>query len=300
MNTHTDIDTVPNAEAEPVVVAMPSIRTLIQKAWRGMAAIFPQVWPLTLLLILFQVPATVLVSVPMSDLSGFIVAGLSFVAGWIAAGLSIVLVHYVVQSYVETEPPTIRVSVRWLFENIFTILFLMLLVFGISLSSALLLLVPFVIFSVYNLFAYIVLIREGKQPAMQLIVRSTELVRGAFWKILIRFGGSTLVLMFAVFLATFSLQIVTQLFFGSVPEVMIEFFWMICATLVQVIGSILTVSILLQLYDVRYSQTTVPASETWTKKITAIYWTAAAIGWFGLALLCAALFVLVMPSLLAW
>jgi len=75
---------------------------------------------------------------------------------------------------------TLQDGLSWTVHRFFSIAWLALLTSLISLAGFLFLIIPALIFSVFALFSLIVLIREDKRGVYALL-RSTDLVRGAFW-----------------------------------------------------------------------------------------------------------------------
>lgn len=76
-------------------------------------------------------------------------------------------------------------GLQWSIQNYLSVVWLSLLTVGISFTGSLVLIVPGLVFIVYNIFSLVVLVRE-KQRGITAVIRSTDLVFGNFWKLVAR------------------------------------------------------------------------------------------------------------------
>lgn len=290
---HTTVD----ADAKEVVVELPSIRALLEKVWDSSTSLLPYLWWATAILLVLQLPLLLgSADIPSSLGEATIEFLVLLIANAASALFSVALVYYIVQLYIDPATVTVQSSVRWLGRNIFTILLLMALAFGITLTGVFLLLIPALIFAVYNMFSYIVLVREEKRTPVNYLIRSTELVYGAFWPLLGRVLAVLVVTWIVLSIAGWFASTVAALLLGFLPNIFLEVVVLGVTVLVQVMGTVATVSVLLQLYDVRYAQTVNQPSQLPAKRLRIIYRTAAIIGWLGFLSLTLGLFVMFMAS----
>lgn len=289
---HTAVE----ADAKEVVVELPHIRTILEKMWQSITNMLPYLWIATAVLYVLQLPVVFY----STDLSSGFDEAVELVVLLVvnaASGLfAVALVYYIVQLYIDPTTATLEASLRWLGRHLFTVLVLMALAFGITLTGVFLLLIPALVFAVYNMFSYIVLVREEKRSPVNYIIRSTELVYGAFWPLLGRVVAVLVIAWIVLSIAGWFASLLAAMLLGFLPSPLLELVVLGVTVLVQVLGTVATVSVLLQLYDVRYTQTVDQPSQLPAKRLRIIYRTAAIIGWLGFLSLTLGLFVMFMAS----
>lgn len=296
MNTNVESSNL--VDPNKTIVSLPRISILLKKAWRGLSTILPRIWLTILLLLVLQIPAFLLDQNIVSGEGEVVVLSAFFIASVLAWVISIALVHYTIQTFVSESTQNMKNSIAWVFYRAPSILVLIALIFGITITGALLLIIPALVFGLYNMFAYVVLIREEKQSAMQYILRSTELVYGAFWLLLWRVVGVTFVIWLLLAIGALFLYNFLTVLVPSSLDVISDGLFMAIATVAQVATAIATATIVLQLYDVRYAQTVDTLSSNVSKKVTALYWTAAVVGWVGIVAVVLGLFISLWPVVL--
>lgn len=289
-------NTAVEADAKEVIVELPHIRTILEKIWQSITQMLPHLWIATAVLFVLQLPMLFYstdLSSGFNEITELIVL---LVANAVSGLFSVALVYYIVQLYIDPTTATLEASLRWLGRHVFTVLLLMAFVFGITLTGVFLLLIPALIFAVYNMFSYIVLVREEKRSPVNYIIRSTELVYGAFWPLLGRVLAVLVITWVVLSIAGWFASLLAAILLGFLPSPVLEVVVLGITMVVQVVGMVATVSVLLQLYDVRYAQTVDQPQQLPVKRLRAIYRTAAVIGWFGFLSLTLGLFVMFMAS----
>ena len=290
--------TIVDVDADEVVLGLPSILTLLEKAWRSITLIFPHLWWAVAIVAILQLPLVLM----SEDLESGIYESTELIvlllANIASVLFSIVLIHYIIQLHIDSTTANLSESLRWLGRRVGTVLLLMAIVFGITFTGIFLLLIPALIFAVYNMFSYIVLVREEKRAPVNYIIRSTELVYGAFWSLLGRVVGTLFIFWITLSVVTWLVGQVVTILFGAFPVLVVEVLLFGIFLVIQMVGVVATVSVLLQLYDVRYAQTVDDQSRQLpVKRLRAMYRTAAVIGWLGFFSLTLGLFIMYITSL---
>lgn len=278
----------PQAAPPAAAVTIPGTLTLIN---RGIDAIRTKREPLTISLLVSAVAtipffgATFLfeqAANPMHVAPGVWVAfGLAFL--WMLV-ISVLNNGAVVYLFAHPETAhTYQGALRWAFRNLWAIAWIGILSTLILMAAALAFVVPALILSVYLAFSMLTLAREGR-TGMAALIRSTDLVHGAFWAVLGRFVLMLIMVMLVNFVFGF-IGVVGEAtgFVGGVLSQVILF-------LVHTVASWLFIAVIAQVME--YRRVAKPSFDVeahknllWTYRIASI------LGIFVPILLGAALFV---------
>ena len=245
-HTPTSIDSTPIQDIPPVT--MPGVFAMLGSAIKLTMSRFRAVLAATLLTAFTAGLFILIPEEPSMYLSGapFLVAvvGLSILGVFLSIISSTALLYILVKS---EEELTYVQGLNWSFSRIGSIIWLSFIGSVIVLTSFIVLIIPGLAFAVYNLFSFIVLIKDD-QRGMDAIIRSTDLVLGKFWPILGRLLFLVLVsIPFMVLLTV--LSIVLASYADTVPAG--ELLVLIPVTLVQMIFVAVSISYLIILYKSR-------------------------------------------------
>lgn len=109
-------------------------------------------------------------------------------------------------------------GIQWTLQRFFSITWLSILTLFITLGGFVLLVIPALVFSVYTIFSYVVLVKEDAR-GIRALLRSTDLVRGAFWSISLRLSA----LIIATGLISLVLGLVANMLMASLMLQLVAF-----------------------------------------------------------------------------
>ncbi|MEM9336948.1 MAG: hypothetical protein AAGA35_03775 [Patescibacteria group bacterium] len=121
-------------------------------------------------------------------------------------------------------------SLRWASRNIISIAWIGILTMLIVMTASLALIIPGIILSFYMAFSLPVLVKEGR-TGLDALLRSTQLVYGAFWKIVWRFFVIIVLVTVLSIIVSFATSILFSVF-GVPGEVISEFIGFLLQTVV--------------------------------------------------------------------
>lgn len=187
-----DVSTSPPAE-DYGEIALPGVFALIKQSFFQTFSHLPSVLLATVIMAVVMAVDMLLPTEPT-----LYFGGPAFLVLWLVAALlttviaitSSMALFYVI---VRTEDQVKYFhGLQWSMQNIFPVLGLGLAITGIFISASIALIIPGLVFLVYSVFSFVVL-AKGTHSGVIAIVRSTDLVSGYFWGILLRLVVGTLV-----------------------------------------------------------------------------------------------------------
>ena len=225
----------PSGATVPENVPLPGIGAMLgfginvtKKKWKAITILAVISILPTLLFLLVPAPAALL-----GVLLAFAAAFVSFLAT--TAILYIVIQHE--ESIRSTD------ALQWAFRHFFPIVWISILSTLITAAGLILFIIPALIFGIYNVFSFIAFVREDARGTRALL-RSTDLVRGAFWGIL----GRIILLTLVFFVIGIGMGIVLS-FFEEVP-VLAEAIY-VATTLLQMVLTAIGLGAFVTLYEAR-------------------------------------------------
>lgn len=246
-NTNIEVQVAPTSSHESEAGALPGALTLINHGVEMVKERFYALVVSLLVSVVALVPFSIVVApleaVPLNQVSpttwGWIVA--AFI--WLLA-VSIINNAAVVYLFAESAERSYRDAFLWALKKFWVYTWVGALTSLVLITATTALVIPGIILSMYFVFSLMTVVREDRS-GFAVLVRSTDLVHGAFWKILGRF----IVAIVLVILASVVLGIILKAFevLGSGGL----FFSDLVAGVVQTMFGWIVIAMIVQLYTLR-------------------------------------------------